>query len=88
MKEHALNYLLELKVDHSKLDSLLYNKLKLQNYLKNDGIPVHESKNLFYWELLNFEDTYAVCKVQLDPQAHSVQCEKVKEEIRKQNWYF
>ena len=93
MKEHALNYLLELKVDHSKLDSLLYTKLKLQNYLKNDGIPVHEAKNLFKFRVRvakfkeNFGDTYEdkscpVCKVHLDTQAHSVQCEKVKEEIK------
>jgi hypothetical protein len=30
MKEHALNYLLELKVNHSKLDSPEYNNPKLQ----------------------------------------------------------
>ena len=93
MKEHAMNYLLELEVDHSKLDSLVYSKLKLQNYLKTDGIPVHEAKNLFKFRVRvarfkeNFGDTYEdkccpVCKVHLDTQAHSVQCEKVKQEIQ------
>ena len=88
-----MNYLLKLKVDHSKLDSLVYSKLKLQNYLKTDGIPVHEAKNLFKFRVRvarfkeNFGDTYEdkccpVCKVHLDTQAHSVQCEKVKQEIK------
>ena len=87
-----MNYLLELKVDHSKLDNLVYNKLKLQNYLKNDSIPVHEAKNLFKFRVRaanfkeNFGDRYEdkscpMCKLQLDTQAHSVQCEKVKEDI-------
>ena len=88
-----MNYLLELKVDHSKLDNLVYNKLKLQNYLKNDSIPVHEAKNLFKFRVraANFKEifgdkyedkSFPICKLQLDTQAHSVQCEKVKEDIK------
>ena len=46
-KEYALNHLLNLKLEHSKLDNLMYTELKLQKYLKSDDIPVHEAKNLF-----------------------------------------
>ena len=93
MKEHAMNYLLELKADHSKLDNLVYNKLKLQNYLKNDLIPVHEAKNLFKFRVraANFKENYGeryedkscpMCKVHVDTQAHSVQCEEVKDKVK------
>ena len=43
-KEYALNYLLELKSKHTKLDNLVYTELRLQKYLKTDDIPVHEAK--------------------------------------------
>jgi predicted metal-dependent hydrolase len=39
-KEYTLNYLLGLKEKHSKMDNLNYIELKLQNYLKDDKIPV------------------------------------------------
>ena len=43
-KEYALNYL---KMKHSKMDNLVYNKLKLQSYPKSPEIPVHEATYLF-----------------------------------------
>ena len=46
-KEHALNYLSELKSTCTKLDNLMYSDLSLQKYLKSDNIPVYEAKNLF-----------------------------------------
>ena len=46
-QEYTLNYLLELKDKHSKMEKLEYDELKLQDYLKDDDIPVAEAKNLF-----------------------------------------
>ena len=46
-KEYALDYLLELKSKHSKMNNLDYPELKLQDYLKDPKISVQESKNLF-----------------------------------------
>ena len=92
MKEHALSYLLGLKLEHSKLDNLVYNKLKLQNYLKAKNIPVYEAKNLFKFRVRsaqfkeNFGDRFEdkrcpLCLSHLDTQALSIQCDKVKEKI-------
>ena len=36
MKENALEYLLMLKGNHSKMDKLVYTDFKLQEYLKSD----------------------------------------------------
>ena len=49
--EGTLNSLLELKVEHSKLDIRIYNEMKLQNYLKTDGITVHEAKYIFKYRV-------------------------------------
>ena len=47
VKEFTLNYLLEMKGKHSKMENLSYNELKLQKYLKNYDIPTEEAKNLY-----------------------------------------
>ena len=39
-KEYTLNYLLDLKEKHSKMEKLQYTELKLQTYLKTDEIPL------------------------------------------------
>ena len=44
VKEFTLNYLLEMKGKHSKMENLSYNGVKLQKYLKNDR---HNMKNGF-----------------------------------------
>ena len=46
-KEYTLNYLLEIKDSHSKMDNLEYPELKLQNYLRDDEIPLNEARNLY-----------------------------------------
>ena len=91
-KEYALNYLLGLKMKHSKMDNLVYNKLKLQSYLKSPNIPVHEAKNLFRFRVRtasfkeNFGEKYMykacpLCTVHMDTQTHAVQCVQVKQMI-------
>ena len=46
-KEFTLNYLLGIKERHSKMDDLHYGELTLQNYLKDQDIPVVEARNLY-----------------------------------------
>ena len=47
MKEYCLEYLLNEKERHSKMDNLYYVDLKIQNYLIDDHITVQEAKNLY-----------------------------------------
>ena len=46
-KEYTLNFLLKKKASHKKMDNLLYTKLELQPYLKDEKISVTEAKNLY-----------------------------------------
>ena len=74
------------------MDNLVYSKLMMQNYLKTEEIPVNEAKNLFKYRTksANFKDNFGdryenkecpLCTIQLDTQEHSVQCERIKDEI-------
>ena len=47
MKEFSLNYLTTIQESHSKMDDLVYPRLKLQNYLKDGKISVQAAKTLF-----------------------------------------
>ena len=91
-KEYALDYLLELKSKHSKMNNLDYPELKLQDYLKDPKISVQESKNLFRFRTrtanfkTNMKSSYQcllcpLCSLESDTQEHSMQCTKVKSEI-------
>ena len=91
-KDYALKYLLELKEKHSKMDSLQYHELKIQNYLKDTNIPVKEAQIVFRYRTRmakfkeNFKNYYngnecPFCLVHSDTQAHYVQCSVVKENI-------
>ena len=97
-KEYTMKYLLGLKADHTKMDNLVYSKLKMQGYLKSAEIPAHEAKNLFRYRVrsANFKenvgDKYTnkvcpLCTVHLDTQTHSMECFKVKEEISVEGKY-
>ena len=92
MKEFCLDYLLNKKERHSKMDNLHYVELKLQNYLTDDDISVKEAKNLFRYRTRvakfkeNFRNSYEsivcpLCQVQPDTQAHSVQCPVMKTKV-------
>jgi hypothetical protein len=97
-KEYTLDYLLDLKEQHRKMDSLEYTELKLQEYLKDDEIPVVEARNLYRFRTrvakfkLNFKNSYEsiacpLCLVQPDTQVHCVQCPEVKNKIDVQGDY-
>ena len=92
-KEYSLDYLLNLKEKHSKMENLDYIELKLQNYLKDNGISVQEAKNLYRFRTraANFKENQKnnhemsvacpLCQVQPDTQAHCVQCPVVRTKI-------
>ena len=74
------------------MDNLVYNKLKLQSYLKSPDIPVHEAKNLFRFRVRtatfkeNVGENYMnkacpLCTVHMDTQTHAVRCAQVKQMI-------
>ena len=92
-KEYTLNYLLDLKDEHSKMDKLQYSELKLQKYLKNVDLTVQEAKNLYRFRTHcakfreNMKTSYAAspcpfCLVQPDNQTHSVQCPEVTQKVK------
>ena len=93
-KEYTLNYLIEIKDSHSKMDNLEYPELKLQNYLRDDEIPLNEARNLYRFRtrVANFKENFKnghqscaipcpLCLVQPDTQAHSLQCPEIREKI-------
>ena len=97
-KEFALNHLLNLKGTHSKMDNLAYSELKLQIYLRDEKIPIYEAKNLYRFRVRvanfkeNFKGKYTstgcpLCCVQIDTQAHSVQCDQMKMKIKMEGKY-
>ena len=92
MKEFSLNYLNKLKEKHSKMDNLVYPKLKTQNYLKDGEINVQAAKNLFKWRTraalfkMNYSNSYEdtscpSCLAEPDTQAHSLECSVIKQMI-------
>ena len=96
MKDFALNYLLQLKSSHSKMDNIIYTNLELQKYLRTENIPVNEAKNVFRYRVrvANFKENYKgkyqntgcpFCFVHLDTQAHAFQCSKMKDELQINN---
>ena len=92
LKEYSLNYLTTIKEKNSKMDDLIYPKLKLQNYLKDSQISVQAAKNLFRWRTrsalfkTNFGNSYLntacpYCHVEPDSQEHALQCTVVSQKI-------
>ena len=91
-KEYALQFLLKLKQKHSKMSSLQYHELKIQNYLMDENISVKEAQNIFKYRTRvanfkeNFKNSYneiecPLCFVHPDTQAQCVQCPVVKENV-------
>ena len=99
-KEYTLNYLLDLKEKHSKMDDLSYSNLKLQNYLKDSDKSVAEIQNLYRYRTRvakykeNMKNSYTntskacpLCLLQPDTQQHSVQCTEVKSKVLVEGTY-
>ena len=98
-KEYTLDFLLDKKESHSKMDNLKYSEIKLQQYLRDPKISVAEAKNLYRYRTRsakfkeNMKTGYQCtpcpfCSVQPDTQIHSVQCTVVKSRITVQGKYF
>ena len=98
-KEHALEYLSNIKSKHSKMENLDYLELKLQNYLIDGQITVQEAKILFrfrtrvakFWENMksnqNLPLACPLCHLQPDTQRHSFQCEIIKTRMKVKGSY-
>ena len=91
-KEFAFGNFLNKKATHSKLDYLFYKELCLQNYLKNEEIPVKKAQIIFSYRtrMAKFSENYPgkegvkicpLCNNHLDLQKFSFQCSKVTENV-------
>ena len=91
-EELALDYLLNLKENHTKMDNIHYSQLKMQMYLKSDKIPVNEAKNIYKFRtrVAKFKENFKngnvsiacpMCHLQPDTQEHSLVCQSVKSKI-------
>ena len=90
-REYGLKKFLTMKSPHSKMDNLIYNDLKLQNYLKCDELTVEESKIILTWRLrmARFGKNYGeilkpcpLCKFHIDSQEKCYQeCMEIKKYV-------
>ena len=98
MKEFSLNYLTTIQESHSKMDDLVYPRLKLQNYLKDGKISVQAAKTLFKWRTrssmfkINFGNSYLnkacpYCLIEADSQEHALKCTVVKGKVEVKGEY-
>ena len=86
--EFELKRLLHMKSTHSKMSSLEYNKLELQEYLKLETCNAAQAKVMFKFRcrMANFSENFRgpqgpkpciLCGVHLDNQETSFECVKV-----------
>ena len=87
IKRKSFNDLLRKKESHSKMTNLVYDDLKLQNYLKSDANITNEEKYLLFklrtrmTEMKsNFKNRYIdylclLCGNELDQQIHLMNCD-------------
>ena len=94
-EEIALEELKKAKEKHTKMENLVYDKLELQNYLKNEKIRVKQARIIFRFRTRmarcwgNFRggrppQICPVCKddQSTDTQTHLFECRIVKENIK------
>ena len=97
-KEYAFGHFLNKKETHSKLDYLFYKELCLQNYLKDEEIPVKKAQIIFSYRtrMANFSENYPgkegvkicpLCNNHFDLQKFSFQCPKVTENVEVEGNY-
>ena len=93
MREVALAKLIQKKEKHSKMTNLNYTTLMMQGYLKEPEVTTRQAKTMFKFRTRmekfseNFKGGKAtkpcpVCEKSLDTQAHSFQCNVIKESIK------
>ena len=91
-KELALARLLTKQSKHTKLDKLNYKELKMQDYLLSEELKPNQKKLLFKYRtrMAEYGENYRagrtqvmcpLCKLHLDNQEMSYQCEAIKAEI-------
>ena len=96
MKEHALEMLNGMK--GSKMSNLIHNKLEVQEYLKSHKVSVSAAKILFKWRTraAKFKDNYKgsylfptcpYCLIHMDTQAHSFQCNEMRNSVKIEGKY-
>ena len=96
IREFALEKLNEAKFKHSKMDSLVYTDLNMQEYLLNEEISVEQKQTIFQFRthMANFASNYGeinkpckICQMHIDCQAHSVVCNEIPKNICKDGKY-
>ena len=93
IRELALLKLSLIKEGHSKMSSLVYNSLEMQEYLKNQEITATQANFLFRFRtrMEKFSENYKagkptrpcpVCKETPDTQTHSFECELIQQNVK------
>ena len=91
-KDLALTNLKKLQENHSKMEKLHYNELKLQTYLKEEQFTIYQKKMLFRCRVRmeKFGENYRagrsqvscpLCHVHLDNQEMAFQCSEITKEL-------
>jgi hypothetical protein len=90
IREFTLEKLNEAKFKHSKMDSLVYTDLNMQEYLLNEEISVEQKQTIFQFRthMANFASNYGetnnpckLCQMHIDCQAHSIVCNETPKDI-------
>ena len=90
IKNHAFEYLLQKKADHSKMDNISYKSFEVQTYLKSQFLHPREAQDLFKWRTrmqpfkANFskqhKDTLCIFKCSHeDSQKNILFCQKIRQ---------
>ena len=91
-KEYALGYYMEKAQHHSKMDSIFYAELELQDYLKLEEINVEEAWTMFAYRtrMAEFGENYRnggdsvpcpICHLHLDNQVMALKCTIVRDNV-------
>ena len=90
IRNHAFDYLLNKKGDHSKMDNISYKSFELQIYLKSQFLHPKEARDLFKWRTRmqpfkanfskQYKDTLCVFKCgHEDSQKNILICQKIRQ---------
>ena len=88
IKMRTLEYLNNIKVSHSKMDDLAYDKLEMKPYFKSQNLYVKEVRNIFKFRTrmsdvkINFSSQYENlnCSLgcdEIESQEHIINCDKI-----------
>ena len=91
-REYAFDKFMMKKLEHSKLDDLIYTKLEIQKYLKSNQFTVAQARSIFSFRtrMSNFKENFQgnnghnpcpLCCLHLDSQSMIFQCPQIKQEF-------